>query len=291
MIMMSKQRILLLLSGIMFSFLVKAEIEFPKIRGWSMSDSAKKYNPETLWEYINGAAESYLNYNFRQLEVMEYSRSEDEYIKVEVYLQGSDLDAFGIYAFERPEKADFLDIGGEGYMIYSSLNYYAGEYYVKIHSHQSDEKTLEAIRSLGSKVATHIGGDTEKPLLLDLLPDYEKISGSEKYFSTNFLGYSFLNKVIVADYLSENEKYKMFIILCDSTAAAVNTLNNYFKQTKTEAQITPDKVYEVNDMFNGYVALVIVNRFVLGILDMSDKELAQDYLAQFSEFVMQSDTR
>lgn len=285
---MSNQRILLLLLGFIFSYALKAEIEFPKIRGWNKADSVKVFDTETLWEYINGAAESYLNYNFRFLEIMEYSRSSDEYIKVEVYHQGSDIDAFGIYAYERPTEAEFLEIGCEGYLIYSSLNFYAKEYYVKIHSHQTDEKTLQAIRNLGIKVASAIGEDAEKPISLDLLPDYDKVHRSNKYFSSNFLGYSFLNKAIVADYLNENENYRMFIILCDNSEAALNTLNSYLKQTKTDAQSASNKLYDISDIFNGDLILSVVDRFVLGILDMDNKELAHEYLTQFTEFVMQS---
>ena len=173
-------------------------------------------------------------------------------------------------------------------MIHSSLNFYSNEYYVKIHSHQTDEKTLDAIRNLGVKVATTFGGETEKPLLLDLIPDYEKIPRSEKYFSSNFLGYSFLRNVIVADYLSGNEKYKMFILVCDSTEAAINTLRSYFKQTKTESEAIAEKRYNVDDLFNGLVTLAVVDRFLLGIVEMEDKDLANDYLAQFIEFVSQS---
>lgn len=285
---MSKRKILLFVMGITFSLIVKAEIEFPKIKGWNKADSVKLFDSETLWEYIDGAAESYLNYHFKKLEVMEYFRSSNEYIKVEVYHQGSDIDAFGIYAFERPEEADFLELGGEGYIIYSSLNFYIKDYYVKIHSHQTDEEAIEAIRNLGVKVAAAIGNEMEKPLLLDFIPDYEKVPGSEKYFSTNFLGYSFLNNAIVADYLSGTENYKLFIIVCYSTEDALNTLSIYLKQTNTEAVPITGKLYDIDDLFNGYVALGVTNRFLLGILDMNDKALAHEYLAQFSEFVMQS---
>jgi hypothetical protein len=267
---------------------IKAEVEFPKIRSWSMADSTKLFDSETLWEYINGAAESYLNYDFRLLEVMEYSRSEDEYIKVEVYHQGSDIDAFGIYAFERPMEAEFLELGCGGYMVHSSLNFYSEDCYIKIQSHQTDEKTLSAIRNIAEKVAGVISEEPVKPLLLDLIPDYEKVPRSEKYFSSNFLGYSFLCNAIVADYLSNGQEYKMFVLVNDSSEAALAMMKNYFKQTKTDVKPVAGEIYGIEDLFNGYVVLTVLDRFLLGIIDMSDKELAKDYLTQFSEFVSQS---
>ena len=278
----------LLLFGLVVCMTLRAGIEFPRLRGWNIADSTKLYDSETLWEYIDGAAESYLNYNFRQLEVMEYSRSSDIYIKVEVYRQGSAMDAFGIYAFERPQEAEFLELGCEGYIIYSSLNLYVKNYYIKILSHQDDEKTITAIRTLGEKVAALFGEDIEKPLLLDLMPDYDKIPQSEKYYSTNFLGYSFLNNAIVADYLSNGSQYQMFIIVCDSTETALNTLSSYFKQTKTNEQPVTEKIYDINDVFNGYIFLSVVDRFLLGTVNLDNKEFAHEYLTQFADFVFQS---
>jgi hypothetical protein len=285
---MSKNKILFLSISLLLCSIIKAEIDFPKIRGWNKADSAKLFDSETLWEYIDGAAESYLNYNFRQLEVMEYSRSQYEYIKVEVYHQGSDIDAFGIYAFERPMEAEFLELGCEGYMVHSSLNFYTEDCYIKIQSHQTDEKTLSAIRTIAEKVAVVISEEPDKPILLDLLPDYEKIPRSEKYFSSNFLGYSFLNNVIAADYLSNGQEYKMFVLISDSKETALNTLQRYFKQTKTDTKPVMDKLCSVDDLFNGYVALTVLDRFLLGIIDMSDRELANEYLSEFADFVRQS---
>ncbi len=282
---MLNSRTLLLTIALIFHSSLKAEIQFPKVGGWKMSETAKIFDSETLWEYINGAAEAYLSYHFMQVEVMEYARSEDNYIKVEVYQQGSAIDAFGIYAMERPQEAEFLELGVEGYLVHSSLNFYAEDYYVKIQSHQSDEKTLAAIRKIAEKVAVVIAENPEKPVLLDLMPDYDKVHRSEKYFSSNFLGYSFLSNTIVADYLSNGTAYKMFVLISDDQEASLSVMQRYFEQTKTEATPVEQKVFSINDFFNGPVSLMVIDRFLLGIVDLSDKELATEYIEQFSNYV------
>jgi len=45
---------------------------FPEIKGWEISGEIKVYTPETLYDYINGAAELYLSYDFQELQVAEY---------------------------------------------------------------------------------------------------------------------------------------------------------------------------------------------------------------------------
>lgn len=285
---MNRKLLSILIISLFINLVANANTEFPKVRGWKMADSARVFDSETLWEYINGAAESYFNYSFRQLEVMEYYRTSDEYIKVEVYHQSSDINAFGIYAQERQQEAEFLKLGCEGYMIHSSLNFYADEFYVKIHSHQTDDKTLETIQIIAEKLSGTLSDNPERPLILDLLPDYEKIPGSEKYYPSNYLGYSFLNNAIAADYSGGDLNYSMFILVCDSTEMALSVLSDYFKQTNTLEESVAERIFGIEDMFNGYVGLIVIDEFILGILDMSDKKLSHEYLEQFSEFVLQS---
>jgi len=40
---------------------------FPKIGGWRLSDGPTTYSPETLFEYIDGGAESFLQFDFQDL--------------------------------------------------------------------------------------------------------------------------------------------------------------------------------------------------------------------------------
>jgi hypothetical protein len=285
---MHRHRTLLVLLILLASNVLRAQTIFPKIGGWNLADSVKRFDTESLWEYIDGAADSYLNYGFRELELMEYAQSSDVYIKAEVYHQGSSLNAFGIYAFERPSEAEFLELGGEGYIVHSSLNFYIQDCYVKLHSHQTDEKTLAAIRKLASKLAVSITEQPEKPQLLELFPEYEIMPHSEKYFPTNFLGYSFLNNAIVADYLSNGQTYKLFLLIGDNTETALATLKKLLANAKVTGEVVDEKIYGLDDFFNGYMALMATGAYLLGILDMPDKETANDYLEQFADYVIQS---
>jgi len=79
---------------------------FPSIKGWELSENIDTYSPETLYDAINGAADSYLRYDFRELKVGEYSLDDGTYLVVEIYQHGSPINAFGIYSQERPQKGN-----------------------------------------------------------------------------------------------------------------------------------------------------------------------------------------
>jgi len=50
----------------------------PGIDGWKLTEDPKIYSPETLFEYIDGAAEAYLGYDFQQLLVSNYDKEGTE---------------------------------------------------------------------------------------------------------------------------------------------------------------------------------------------------------------------
>ena len=44
-----------------------AVTDFPEIEGWSPESAVSSYDSESLWEFINGAAETFMQYGFQGL--------------------------------------------------------------------------------------------------------------------------------------------------------------------------------------------------------------------------------
>ncbi len=65
-------------------------------------DEEYRYAREDLWQYINGAADLFLSYGFRELIVRDLEQG-DRHVTVSVYDMGGPLDAFGVYERERPD--------------------------------------------------------------------------------------------------------------------------------------------------------------------------------------------
>src|SRR5512141_754220 len=72
---------------------------FPGLDGWTMAVEETVYNPDNLWDLIDGAADVYLEYNFVDLHLCRYQQGDKE-IRVELYKHATREDAFGIYAQE-----------------------------------------------------------------------------------------------------------------------------------------------------------------------------------------------
>ena len=59
----------------------------------------ESFNGESLWGYMNGGADIYLEYGFKVLRVEEFSRNE-EMIKLELFKMQDPVSAFGIYSIK-----------------------------------------------------------------------------------------------------------------------------------------------------------------------------------------------
>ena len=75
------------------ALLLPATNELP---GWERDGEALEYEAENLWEYINGSAETFLAYAFRDVVAQDYRKGAGLELKVEIYRHDSPLMAFGI---------------------------------------------------------------------------------------------------------------------------------------------------------------------------------------------------
>jgi hypothetical protein len=105
---------------------------FPDIAGFTRSNEVVSYRPDNLFEYINGAAELYLMYDFNGLNLQQYKDKDENTITVEIYDQQTVNNSFGIFSQERPYECEYLDIGTQAAYMEGYLNFYQGRYYVKV---------------------------------------------------------------------------------------------------------------------------------------------------------------
>ena len=50
------------------------EVNFPELGGYKKNTDFPVYSPDNLWDFINGAAETYLAYGFVDVHVAEYKK-------------------------------------------------------------------------------------------------------------------------------------------------------------------------------------------------------------------------
>ncbi len=186
----------------------------PVVNNWSLSAEPDFYDAETLFEYIDGASEAYLAYDFQGLLVAQYSREKggEPLLTLEIYDMGRLENAFGIYSAERPQEANFINIGIEGYLEGGALYFFINRYYIKILCFLESKEADDAALLFGQEVVKRIPERGSWPTLLAFFPSQGIVPHSQKFILRNFLGFSYLNHGYQVSYKRDAVSFEAFLI-------------------------------------------------------------------------------
>jgi hypothetical protein len=276
-----KQRVTLAFILIFLSLSVfSQDIKPPELKGFKKTTSYPVYLPENLWDFNNGAADTYLAYGFIDLHVAEYKKGKNV-IKLEIYRHTDNIMAFGIYSTERSPTFHYVNLGSQGYIADGAINFFKGSFYVKIRTYSKNESTLKSAESLAHEVNDLIKGGKEMPSALSLFPAAGKKVNEETYINESVLGHKFLNKAYKAEYASANDTFSIFIM--ESTPKETQkTVDAYLAATGTEATEAEIGKYMLKDGYNGTIFLAWKgNRIViLSGLSIDQSAVADKYISE-----------
>jgi len=259
------------------------DFKFPEITGWKQSGEIQTFIPKTLFEYINGAADLYIMYDFQELKVAEYLNEKKASVIVDVYRHKTPTHAFGIYSQERLSNANFVDIGVQGYIEQNILNFLTGPYYVKINSYDTGAEDREILLAFAKKMSEDLWEKGSLPSILFSFPEEGKKKDSEKFINKTFLGYSFLHSAFTADYELSGKKFKLFVIDGTDQKVCGEMVQKYFQQTGNAEKNIVEGIYTVSDPYHGEIEFYWKGRFIWGALNLSDASLRSKYLQLFEE--------
>jgi hypothetical protein len=153
------------------------------LEGWSLAAEPVTYaGPKRLFEYINGAGEPYLTYDFTQVTVANYKRDSDR-LKVELWQFGSPAEAFGAYSRDcsvaamRAEDLDGAAGSGQGEVwVWSGIHYL---HVMDPNYMLSRDALLGPTRELLSRLPKL---SVEPPDLVQALPEEGRVAITAQYF-------------------------------------------------------------------------------------------------------------
>ena len=263
------------------SFLYSQELSFPDMQGYKWSTNYPVYTPDNLWDFIDGAAETYLSYNFEDLHVAEYKKGRNV-IKLEIYRHKDNIQAFGIYSSERSPSFRFINIGGQGYKADGSLNFFKGKFYVKIRTYSKSEKILQSLETLALKVADMLPGESVMPKALSEFPEMGKKKNEETYIRESVLGHEFLQDAFKAMYEVNDMSFSIFLIDKSSPDESRKVITSYLSNAGVETDDLLGGKYVFKDGYNGDIFLSWKDTRIVIISGLSkdQTEIANRYTSE-----------
>lgn len=252
---------------LIFLFLASSlfAIDFPDIKGFAPEGDVLTYNPENLYEYIDGAADAFVAYGFQTLSTCDLNFDSLKFT-VDLYDMGSRINAFGMYKTERPSDAKGLKIGVEAVVSppFQCL-LLKDAYYVKINIFEGNFDIENGAKVL-TAIAAALPGSEELPGELQLLPVTNRISNSESYNRESFLGLTALTRCVYASYLENGIKFRYFVRLASKERSNEEVWEQLGRQWQT-VEIDGKTVLYKKIPYKGITGIIKIEDKLMGVAD------------------------
>ncbi len=163
---------------------------------WDQAGATRVFTGAALSDYINGGAEAYLAYGFRQVAARDFEKDSGARLTVEVYEMDRSENAYGIFSTD--SAGDRWNIGADASYDSGLLRFWKGPYFVRVLCYPPDPQIEAVIRQTGETIAAAIeaqggspGGrnpdgrspESRRPeLFLSLLPETAVVPDSVCFF-------------------------------------------------------------------------------------------------------------
>ena len=248
--------------------------------GFKTLSEAEIYNPENLYEKINGKAPLYLESGFVELSTQRFINNNDDNLWMElfVYDMATTRNAFSVYSVQKRADVELLPSMQFAYKTSNGLYFVHGKYYIELVGSSESAELLGAMGQVADKISSTLPADKEANIdNLTLFPEEDLVLGSTKLYLTSAFGFEGLTDTFIARYKFADEAVTAFLSKKDSDAEAITVFENYYKflldNGGKELPTTNPKIKFVD--FYGTLEIVsVAGPFVFGIHEAENPQLA-----------------
>jgi hypothetical protein len=242
------------------------------VAGWEQSGNTREYTADTLYEYMDGNAESYLLYGFVHMQGITCTSGEKKFVIDVSEMEDSDL-AYGMFASNRDPNQAVAKIAMGGQVQARRASFAKGKYYVEIAASPDGDYTA-ALQAFVDKIGPLVQGRSAPPEALDWFPK-EKLA-SVRLVPESVLGLKQLKRGYVAKY----DEGQAFVVLEASPEAATEV----FKKVQArfaEASVAKvgDESFEARTQYLGSVCIFRKGRYVGGYANLPEVGVAAERAA------------
>jgi hypothetical protein len=265
--------------------------QIPKqVLDWKASGPDAVYDRKTLYDYMDGGAEVYLAFDFREVFVRKYADAAENELNLDIYDMGSPAEAFGMFSCDRQDPEAGIGQGSE----YGPglLRFWRGRYFVSITVSGNEDKAEMAVLALGKAVAPLLGPDGALPEMLKLLPSaglrpektayfHNHVHLSNRYFVApeNILNLDEKTECLFAEYRSGSDGSAFLLVVrypgaALAKAAVLSFLRSFLPRADAEGAALTE---------NGKWSMIKTRENVLAVVF---EGTSKDYAGRLAEAVL-----
>lgn len=240
--------------------------ECSAVSGWQQKGNARSFEPDNLFDYIDGNAEGYLLYRFAGMKGITCTSGEVTFV-IDISEMASPEYAYGIFCANRNPREPVEKIGMGGQVLPRKATFAKDRFYVEISANPEGDHAA-ALRQFVREIEGRIEGQIDLPKPLSWFPEAGLVKGSVRLVPESVLGIRLLSRGYVGQY----DFGRAFIVQTDGPAAAVQLmtkLRERFRQT-SEAPVA-DGGFSATDRYLDGVCVFRKGSYVAGFANLKSR--------------------
>jgi hypothetical protein len=264
-----------------------------EISGWQKSRDDQVFNREDIFDYLDGAGELYLAFDFQFVFVREYAKAEAPAIVVEIYRMSTSADAYGIFTQDSDGQA--VRVGQEALYGAGLLRFWKDDVFIRIMADRETPEARDVIMKLGATIDAAVPGAGPKPEILGRLPVEDLEPPTVRFFHTvislnsfyfmsnaNILNLSPETQVAMARYDKDNARGTLILVEYPSEEKAYSAHGRFIEMYLLQ-RFAPGKKFPPVELENKkYAGAVRAGRFLAIAVEADNKATAEDLLKRAS---------
>jgi hypothetical protein len=126
------------------------------VAGWEKSSETRTFEPNNLWQYIDGDSEQFIQAGVASTATSDYKYQGQLEAVVDVYTMGAPDGAQTILEREQTKDAQSVSLGDEGLQYAQSVSFRKGRTLVRIVAYESSASTPQALLELAHGVEANL---------------------------------------------------------------------------------------------------------------------------------------
>lgn len=254
--------------------------------GWSVDGRVETYDPNDVYEKIDGAAELYLRYGFQRLHYVTIAHDAD-LVTVELYDQGTATNALGVYSEQRePDRAVERDGQLELYRTPAGCIGRYDRYYFKIAGNSGGPAVLAKAAQLAALIGTLPVEAVAKPLPQRVLEQRLGFASDQlEYVKSDAFQFEFAADFWFAR-LPDAADARLFLHEDKDAAEAQALLRRIVQEQKNEYSVIEDSdrgALLQHEFLKTYFAIRLRGATVFGVEGAAGRPEAEAALSRLEE--------
>lgn len=256
-----------------------------EIDNWQPDGEPEIVIGDELYLMINGGAEIYYEYGFKQAVFVSYINLTGSRINLEIFEMQDAPAAYGMYTFKTGIKGKSINVGQQGWLESYFLNFWKGKYLVTIIGLDPEADLIEDIINIARNIDSKINFSTGIPEIVNYLPEENRQANGITYLKGNlalFNQHQFDSKDIfgIAEgVVGRYSDYTVFIFQYLDKAETKKWFNfskSFLQESERCLNFKQDNVhFEFRDVKNNTIRIKHFRRWILIIMGNSHLNVSQ----------------